>query len=135
MAQDDKDDEKQEGKGTAKKAWVLAVFLDEKGKEISATSASEYKLNDKVVTYSGYNAALVSHNILVKDENFLVFQGDVETVAPQSLREISRRIEQISGSLELAGEYEKAKEAQDRATENVTFNFNKRRGISGEIKR
>jgi chromosome segregation ATPase len=101
---------------------------------ISTTGASEYKLNNKVVTYSAYNAALVSHNILVKAKNFLVFQGDVEAVASQSPRELSRLIEQISGSLELAGEYEKAKESQDRATENATFNFNKRRGIAGEIK-
>ena len=101
---------------------------------ISTTGASEYKLNDKVVTYSAYNAALVSHNILVKAKNFLVFQGDVEAVAQQSPRELSRLIEQISGSLELAGEYEKAKGVQDRATENATFNFNKRRGIAGEIK-
>ena len=63
-----------------------------------------------------------------------MFQGDVEAVAQQSPRELSRLIEQIGGSLELAAEYEKAKEMQDRATENATFNFNKRRGIAGEIK-
>jgi structural maintenance of chromosome 1 len=77
---------------------------------------------------------LISHNILVKAKNFLVFQGDVEAVASQSPRELSRLIEQISGSLELSSEYEKAKEAQERATENATFNFTKRRGIAGEIK-
>ncbi|EKM82180.1 hypothetical protein AGABI1DRAFT_36117 [Agaricus bisporus var. burnettii JB137-S8] len=141
MVQDeDEEQDEQDGEGTAKKAWVLAVFIDSTEKEwkfqrtISTTGASEYKLNDKVVTYSAYNAALVSHNILVKAKNFLVFQGDVEAVASQSPRELSRLIEQISGSLELAGEYEKAKESQDRATENATFNFNKRRGIAGEIK-
>lgn len=91
-------------------------------------------MNDKTVTYAVYNASLVSHNILVKAKNFLVFQGDVEAVASQSPRELSRLIEQISGSLELASEYEKAKEAQERATENATFNFTKRRGIAGEIK-
>jgi structural maintenance of chromosome 1 len=86
------------------------------------------------VTYAAYNAALVSHNILVKAKNFLVFQGDVEAVASQSPRELTRLIEQISGSLELAPDYEKAKEAQERATENATFNFTKRRGITGEIR-
>ena len=101
---------------------------------ISTNGASEYKLDKKVVTYSAYNAALISLNILVKAKNFLVFQGDVEAVASQSPRELSRLIEQISGSLELAPEYEKAKEAQDKATENATFNFTKRRGIAGEIK-
>lgn len=154
--QDSDDDD--EGEGTAKKAWVLAVYVDADEKEwrfqrtcvcflsldidvlpiyafrISTTGTSEYKLNSKVVTYSAYNAALTSHNILVKAKNFLVFQGDVEAVASQSPRELSKLIDQISGSLELAGEYEKAKEAQDRATENATFNFTKRRGINGEIK-
>ncbi|KAG6915096.1 hypothetical protein DXG01_013475 [Tephrocybe rancida] len=134
------DDGEGEGEGTAKKAWVLAVYQDADDKEwrfqrtISTTGASEYKLNNKVVTYSAYNAALISHNILVKAKNFLVFQGDVEQVASQSPLALSRLIDQISGSLELAGEYEKAKEAQERATENATFNFTKRRGIAGEIK-
>ncbi|KAJ8594932.1 RecF/RecN/SMC protein [Rhizopogon salebrosus TDB-379] len=138
--EDEESDGEGEGEGTAKKAWVLAVFQDEKKKEwlfqrtISTAGASEYRLNNKVVTYSAYNAALTSHNILVKAKNFLVFQGDVEAVASQSPRELSRLIEQISGSLELAQEYEKAKEGQDRATENATFNFTKRRGIAGEIK-
>ena len=86
------------------------------------------------MTYSAYNAALISHNVLVKAKNFLVFQGDVEAVASQSPRELAHLIEQISGSLELAAEYEKAKQGQERATENATFNFTKRRGIAGEIK-
>ncbi|KAI0757514.1 condensin complex subunit SMC1 [Daedaleopsis nitida] len=120
-----------EGEGTAKKAWVLAVYEDAQRKQwkfqrtISTTGASEYKLNGKVVTYSAYNAALIQHNILVKAKNFLVFQVP---------KELSRLIDQISGSLELAPDYEKAKEALDRATENATFNFTKRRGIAGEIK-
>ncbi|KAK7467271.1 Structural maintenance of chromosomes protein 1 [Stygiomarasmius scandens] len=136
----DEEEEEGEGEGTAKKAWVLAVYEDADKKEwkfqrtISVTGASEYKLNNKIVTYSAYNAALVQHNILVKAKNFLVFQGDVEAVASQSPKELSRLIEQISGSLELATEYEKAKEEQDKATENATFNFTKRRGIAGEIK-
>lgn len=106
----------------------------EQSGSISTTGASEYKLNGKVVTYSAYNAALIQHNILVKAKNFLVFQGDVEAVASQSPKELSRLIDQISGSLELAPDYEKAKDALDRATENATFNFTKRRGIAGEIK-
>ena len=103
-------------------------------RRISTTGASEYKLSDRVVTYATYNNALIKHNILVKAKNFLVFQGDVEAVASQSPKELTRLIEQISGSLELAAEYEKAKGEQERATENATFNFTKRRGIAGEIK-
>jgi structural maintenance of chromosome 1 len=76
----------------------------------------------------------VSHNILVKAKNFLVFQGDVEAVASQSPKDLTRLIEQISGSLELASEYEKAREKQEQAAEQATHNFNKRRGINHEIK-
>lgn len=138
--EEDEEEDEREGEGSAKKAWVLAVFEDEKKKEwlfqrtISTTGASEYKLNKRTVTYTTYNEALIKHNILVKAKNFLVFQGDVEAVASQSPKELTRLVEQISGSLELAAEYEKAKEDQDRATENATHNFTKRRAITGEIK-
>ncbi|EKM57692.1 uncharacterized protein PHACADRAFT_206572 [Phanerochaete carnosa HHB-10118-sp] len=138
--QEDEDGGEGEGEGSAKKAWVLAVIQDFGGKEwqfqrtISTTGASEYRLNNKVVTYNSYNERLVALNILVKAKNFLVFQGDVEAVASQSPKELSRLIDQISGSLELAQEYERAKQEQERATENATFNFTKRRGIAGEIK-
>ncbi|CUA77586.1 Structural maintenance of chromosomes protein 1 [Rhizoctonia solani] len=134
------DDGEGEGEGTAKKAWVMAVYQDAEDKEyqfqrtISTSGSSEYKLNGKVVTYQAYNATLEQHNILVKAKNFLVFQGDVEAVASQSPKELSRLIDQISGSLELAPAYDKAKAAQDRATENAASNFTKRRGIAGEIK-
>ncbi|KIY73713.1 condensin complex subunit SMC1 [Cylindrobasidium torrendii FP15055 ss-10] len=134
------DDEEDEGEGTAKKAWVMALFVDENDKEwrfqrtISTAGQSEYRLNKKVVTYTNYNAALMDHNILVKAKNFLVFQGDVEAVASQSPKELARLIEQISGSLELAAEYDKAKQAQEQATENATSNFTKRRGFAGEMK-
>lgn len=74
------------------------------------------------------------HNILVKAKNFLVFQGDVEAVASQSPLALTKLIEQISGSLELATEYEEALKSQERATENATFNYTKRRGINGELK-
>jgi structural maintenance of chromosome 1 len=77
---------------------------------------------------------LTSHNILIKARNFLVFQGDVEAVASQSPQALSKLIDQISGSLELKADYEKCKEAMEKATERATENFGKRRGIAGEIK-
>jgi len=54
-------------------------------------------LNGKNVTYLLYNQSLEKHNILVKAKNFLVFQGDVEAVASQSPKELSKLIDQISG--------------------------------------
>ncbi|KAG8906175.1 Structural maintenance of chromosomes protein 1, partial [Tulasnella sp. 408] len=137
---DDQEVNGDSGEGTAKKALVMAVYVDNEGNEfhfqrtITTTGSSEYRINTKVVSYQTYNDKLESFNILVKAKNFLVFQGDVEAVASQSPKDLSRLIEQISGSLELAEEYEEAKAAQDRATENATFHFAKRRGIAGEIK-
>ena len=101
---------------------------------VSLEGSSEYRLNNKVVTYKHYNDALQRENILVQAKNFLVFQGDVEAIASQSPKDLTKLIERISGSLELAKEYEDAKKAQDKATESSTFNFTKRRGIMAEIK-
>jgi structural maintenance of chromosome 1 len=55
-------------------------------------------------------------------------------VASQSPHALTKLIEQISGSLELAADYDEALKSQERATENATFNYTKRRGINGEIK-
>ena len=43
------------------------------------------------------NAALISFNIFVKGNNFLVLWGDIESLASQSSQEFLRLIEQISG--------------------------------------
>ena len=42
--------------------------------------------------------------------------------------------ETIPRSDELKVEFERLKEEQERATENSTFNFNKKRGITAEMK-
>ena len=112
--------------------WVYFIFY--LLSRVSLEGSSEYRLNDKVVTYKNYNDALQRENILVQAKNFLVFQGDVEAIASQSPKDLTKLIERISGSLELAREYEEAKKAQDKATESSTFNFTKRRGIMAEIK-
>ncbi|KAK6355243.1 Structural maintenance of chromosomes protein 1 [Orbilia brochopaga] len=123
-----------------KTAWVMAVYEDDDGEEhhwkrlINSSGASEYRINNKPVTAAEYNAALEKENILIKARNFLVFQGDVEAVASQSPKDLTRLIEQISGSLEWKAEYERLKIEQDRALELSTANLNRRRGINAEIK-
>lgn len=123
-----------------KSAWVMAVYEDDAGDEqywkrtITNQGVSEYRINDRVVTAQQYNEALESENILIKARNFLVFQGDVEAIASQSPRDLTRLIEQISGSLEYKAEYEHLKEAQEEALENQNFSLHRRRGINSEIK-
>lgn len=123
-----------------KSAWVMAVYEDDAGdaqlwkRTITNQGASEYRINDRVVTAQQYNEALEAENILIKARNFLVFQGDVEAIASQSPRDLTRLIEQISGSLEYKTEYEKLKDIQEEALEQQSFTLHRRRGINSELK-
>ena len=123
-----------------KSAWVMAVYEDDAGDEqlwkrtITNQGVSEYRINDRVVPAQQYNEALESENILIKARNFLVFQGDVEAIASQSPRDLTRLIEQISGSLEYKADYERLRETQEEALENQNFTLHRRRGINSEIK-
>lgn len=123
-----------------KTAWVMAVYEDDAGDEqkwkrtITPQGASAYHINDRTVTAQAYNEALEAENILIKARNFLVFQGDVETIASQSPHELTRLVEQISGSLEYKAEYDKLQAEQEQAAENSNFMLHRRRGINSEIK-
>ena len=91
------------GAEDARDAWVLAVYVDAEEKEwqfrrsITLAGHSEYRINGETTTAGKYNKVLENHGILVKAKNFLVFQGDVEAVASQSPKDLTKLIEQISG--------------------------------------
>ncbi|KAG7141408.1 Structural maintenance of chromosomes protein 1 like [Verticillium longisporum] len=123
-----------------KTAWVMAVYEDDAGDEqkwkrsITSQGSSEYRINDRVVNAQQYNTALEVENILIKARNFLVFQGDVEAIAAQSPQDLTRLIEQISGSLEFKADYERLEAAAEKAAEDQSFQLHRRRGINSEIK-
>jgi len=123
-----------------KSAWVMAVYEDDAGDEqkwkrtITNQGVSEYRINNRVVSAQQYNEALETENILIKARNFLVFQGDVEAIASQSPKDLTRLIEQISGSLEYKADYERLEAEADEAMENQNSNLLRRRGINSEIK-
>lgn len=133
-------DDDKASRGDPKTAWVMAVYEDDAGEEqrwkrtITSQGASEYRINDRQVTAQQYNEALEAENILIKARNFLVFQGDVEAIASQSPQDLTRLIEQISGSLEYKSEYERLQVEAEQAAENQNFQFHRRRGINSEIK-
>ena len=130
----------QQDRSDPKTAWVMAAYEDDAGDEqqwkrsITPQGASEYRINGRVVTALQYNEALEAENILIKARNFLVFQGDVEAIASQSPRDLTRLVEQISGSLEYKAEYERLKEVQEEAIDHQNYNLHRRRGINSEIK-
>lgn len=121
-------------------AWVMAVYEDDAGEEqkwkrsITSSGQSEYRINNRVVGAKQYNEALEAENILIKARNFLVFQGDVEAIANQAPKDLTRLIEQISGSVEYKADYERLKLEAEKAGEEQTFKLTQRRAINSEIK-
>lgn len=121
-------------------AWVMAVYEDEAGEEqkwkrsITNSGQSEYRINNRVVGAKQYNDALEAENILIKARNFLVFQGDVEAIASQSAKDLTRLVEQISGSLEYKADYERLKVEAEKAEEDQYLKLNQRRSLNAEVK-
>ncbi|KAJ1998172.1 Structural maintenance of chromosomes protein 1, partial [Coemansia thaxteri] len=123
----------------ARRAWVKAVYEDGEGRtlvfqrSITGGGDSEYRINNRQVLLKTYNEALEKQDILVKAKNFLVFQGDVEAVASQSPKDLTRLIEQMSGSWDYQQEYGELERQQDAAAEKSTFAYNKKRAVVAEV--
>lgn len=137
---DDQDTQTSTQRNDPQTAWVMAVYEDDAGEEqrwkrsITSSGQSEYRINNRGVTAKQYNDALEAENILIKARNFLVFQGDVEAVASQSPKDLTRLLEQISGSLEYSKEYERLKAEAAKAETTQKEKMDLRRGINTEIK-
>ncbi|KDP26527.1 hypothetical protein JCGZ_17685 [Jatropha curcas] len=132
------DDREKEQKG--RRAFVRLVYLLSNGSElhftrtITSSGGSEYRIDGKVVNWDEYNGRLRSLGILVKARNFLVFQGDVESVASKNPKELTALLEQISGSEELKREYEDLEEKKASAEEKSALVYQKKRTVVIERK-
>ncbi|KAG7634420.1 P-loop containing nucleoside triphosphate hydrolase [Arabidopsis suecica] len=132
------DDRDKEQKG--RKAFVRLVYQMDDGVELrftrSITSAggSEYRIDNRVVNLDEYNGKLRSLGILVKARNFLVFQGDVESIASKNPKELTGLLEEISGSEELKKEYEGLEEKKASAEEKAALIYQKKKTIGNEKK-
>ncbi|CAH9134035.1 unnamed protein product [Cuscuta epithymum] len=132
------DDRDKEQRG--RKAFVRLIYQLANGTEIQFTrtitsaGGSEYRIDGKVANWDEYNAKLKSLNILVKARNFLVFQGDVESIASKSPRELTVLLEQISGSEDFKKSYEELEEKKARAEEEKTLAYQKKKTITIERK-
>lgn len=80
--------------------YVAALFQLDDGSQIefkrlikSDGGASEYKIYGVSVSMEKYLEELEKLNILSKARNFLVFQGDVESLASQSSKDLTNLIE------------------------------------------
>ena len=99
---------------------------------ISSQGVGEYLVNGEVVTYKVYEERLADIGVLVKARNFLVFQGDVESIARKSPKQLVQLFENISTSGELREEYEQALKQKDEAEAATMHAHNKRKGYTSE---
>jgi len=100
----------------------------------SNKASSHYSINGKTVKWDEYNSKLKEFGVLVRARNFLVFQGDVESIAQKTPKELTELFEQISGSVELRQEYEALQEKYQQAEEVFLRTFEKKRNITKEKK-
>ena len=84
-------------------------------------------MDGREVTYEAYENLLQRIGVLVKARNFLVFQGDVESVAAKSPLELTKLLEQISGSDQLRIEYEDLLKKKDESEEMALFAMQKKK--------
>ncbi|CAL5001681.1 unnamed protein product [Urochloa decumbens] len=101
---------------------------------VTGAGGSEYRIDGRIVTWDDYNAKLKSLGILVKARNFLIFQGDVESIACKNPKELTALLEQISGSDELKREYDELEEQKVRAEEKSALIYHEKRTIAMDRK-
>lgn len=120
-------------------AYVAATYLKKDGstlhlKRTISSASSEYKINNRNVTALQYAMALKAESILIKARNFLVFQGDIENVASQLPRDLTKLFETISGLAACAKEYAELKELHEQAQEVSTAVMARKRNLNTESK-
>lgn len=103
-------------------------------RKITSSGASEYKVNGKTVSWDRYSDALGEIGVNVKSRRFLVFQGDVESIAGMAPKDLTTYFEKASGSDELKREYDAADAARSESEENYLFHFQKKKGMAAEKK-
>ncbi|CAA0823198.1 Structural maintenance of chromosomes (SMC) family protein [Striga hermonthica] len=132
------DDREKEQRG--RRAHVMLVYQMPDGSELEFTrtitpaGGSEYRIGNRLVNWDDYNGKLKTLGILVKARNFLVFQGDVESIASKNPKELTGLIEQISGSEDCKRQYEELEVQKAEVDEKAVLAHQKKKTISAEKK-
>jgi structural maintenance of chromosome 1 len=121
------------------KASATLVYQDATTEEevrfsrsISPSGVGEYRVDDEVVSFAQYEERLSEIGVILKARNFLVFQGDVESIANKNPNELVDMFEQFSGSIELKKPYEEALKKKDEAEAATVFAYNKQKSYKQE---
>mmetsp|Transcript_16447 Transcript_16447/g.24130 ORF Transcript_16447/g.24130 Transcript_16447/m.24130 type:complete len:1331 (-) Transcript_16447:133-4125(-) len=122
-------------------AKATLVYVDASTKEeirfsrsISTSGVGEYAINGSVVNFASYEERLSDIGVLLKARNFLVFQGDVESIARKTPKQLVEMFENISESAGLKDEYEESLKSKEEAEAATIFAYNKQKGFKSERK-
>ena len=96
---------------------------------ISTKGVGEYRVNDRAVSFAKYEEALAEIGVLLKGRNFLVFQGDVESTARKTPKELVQWFEEISSSSDWKEKYEEAFEKMQEGEANARGSALKQKGF------
>ena len=99
---------------------------------ISPAGVGDYQVNGRSKSFKEYEQALADIGVLLKARNFLVFQGDVESIAHKSPKELVLMLEQISTSADLKEEYDDLALKKEQAEAATVFMYNKQKGFKSE---
>ena len=95
---------------------------------------SEYRVNDRTCSSSEYNDELEKIGIISRAKNFLIFQGQVESIAMKTPKELTAMFEELSRSADLRDEYERARQEKGKAEQDTHVNFQKKKGVEKQKK-
>ncbi|KAK6060872.1 RecF/RecN/SMC protein [Cooperia oncophora] len=125
------------GKPVSNRCSVTLNYKEDSGRMRSYTrsvtnAGSEFRVDGKIVSVQQYNHEMESIQIFIKAKNFLVYQGQIESIAMKNPKERTALFEEISRSCELQPEYDRLKLELQKAEEDAQQNMHKRRGIAQE---
>ena len=98
------------------------------------SNTSEYRVDSRQVSATEYTEELETLGIIPKAKNFLIFQGQVESIAMKTPKEFTTMFEELSRSGELREEYEQAKQEKNKAEQDTHANFQKKKGVEKQKK-
>lgn len=94
-------------------------FIDDEENEIvfkrylDKSFESIFFLNKRKVSKKEYIEKLNSYNILVNSRNFIIYQGEVQSISAGSPEQLTELFEQVSGSSALREEYDRLLEIKN----------------------
>lgn len=103
-------------------------------RSINYLGQSFYFINDEKISFTDYSSFLNEQKIILKAKNFLVFQGDIEQIASQSPKELTKLLENVSGSIQYADQYNELNDSLQNLNNLTNESIRNRRRIYQELK-